>query len=72
VNECSVVLTVFLRVVTLRIIFDLQLVCYGVDTARQKLMQQSFHKGARNSRKLRAIPRKAALAMKKSKKRPFS
>ena len=31
-------------------------------------MQQSFHQGARNQCKLHAIPRKAALVLKKSKK----
>jgi hypothetical protein len=64
VNECSVVLMVFLRVGTLRIIFDLQLVCYGVDTAREKSVQQSFHQGARSQCNLHAIPRKAALVLK--------
>jgi hypothetical protein len=59
---------VFLRVGNLRFIFDIQLVCCGVDIAREKSVQQSFHQGARNHCNLRAIPRKAALVLKKSKK----
>jgi hypothetical protein len=55
---------VFLRVGTLRIIFDLQLVCCGVDIAREKSVQQSFHQGARSQCNLHAITRKAALVLK--------